>query len=464
MDPKYYFLFMALSYLFYIILYGLNHNESFEVTRIAREDFSKHYLIHRVFISIGIFIISICLHKYEVISSRSELIEESNYKEKTSTKNELIYNDAENMDKSIKFILFYLFIILCWVLLDDIIENYIVIFKDLDFWMFELIILWYLSIKMFKYEIYNHQILGISLCLFSGLLKIGCIIVTFINVNGDDNDKDKGQYNGKLPIIYKVNKNLIFVGIILYILLITLRSYVYLKLKWYMDKKYVSHNKIFIVYGFLGIIIYCIISLIGTKIKCNSQYIFSQYICKVITNNNGSNVSYNLDNRVKDNNITYYLENIFVYFDNYKKNYNFFEKYIWEIIVILLGIISWFLKEYFTILIIKYLTPVHVIISIPIVFLAQKAVMIIRTFLGNTDFFKKNTNKKIKFSLDIFGDAFCVLGFIIYLELIQIKCCKFDYNTRYNMIKRSFGEINEAINDIDQYIILDENNIQEIIN
>ena len=182
---------MTLSYLFYIILYGANHNESFKVTRIAREDFSKHYLIHRLFSSIGIFIISLCLYRYEVISSRSESVEDRIFKEKTSKKNELIYNDIENEGKSFKFILFYLFIIFCWVLIDDIIENYIVIFKDLDFWMFELIILWYLSIKMFKYEIYNHQILGISLCLFSGLLKIGCIIVTFVGHEEDIKDTSK---------------------------------------------------------------------------------------------------------------------------------------------------------------------------------------------------------------------------------------------------------------------------------
>ena len=57
-----------------------------------------------------------------------------------------------------------------------------------------------------------------------------------------------------------------------------------------------------------------------------------------------------------------------------------------------------------------------------------------------------------------------MFNFIIYLEMIQIKCCKFDYNTRHNMMKRSFGEIKESINDDDQNIILDESNIQEFIN
>ena len=442
---------MTLSYLFYIILYGANHNESFKVTRIAREDFSKHYLIHRLFSSIGIFIISLCLYRYEVISSRSESVEDRIFKEKTSKKNELIYNDIENEGKSFKFILFYLFIIFCWVLIDDIIENYIVIFKDLDFWMFELIILWYLSIKMFNYEIYKHQILGISLCLFSGLLKIGCIIVTFVGHKEDENIEPK--YNGNLEIIYYKYKYLVFVGIILYVFLITIRSYVYLKLKWYMDKKYVSHNKLFMVYGFLGIIIYLIISIVGTFNNCNHIKAVREYICKVTkTEINNKNITY------------FYLDNFAIYINNFQKDGNFFEKYIWEIGVIFLGIVSLFLKEYFSILIIKCLTPVHVIISYPIVFLAQKAVMTIRTIFSDIKFFHGNRNKKIKFSLDIFGDAICVFGFIIYLELIKIKCCKFDYNTRDNMMKRSFGEINEAINDVDQNIILDESNIQVIIN
>jgi hypothetical protein len=438
------------------VLYGLNHNESFVTTRIAEENFAKHYPIHRIFNSIGVFFISCFFYKYEEMSSRSELIYENNNKAKNSNKNILIFNDKEigNEDLPVKSILFYFFIIFCWAAVDDVIEYYIVIFKDLDFWMFELIIIWILSIKMFNYEIYKHQILGISLCLFSGLLKIGCIIVTFIDIPGV-NANDEAQYNGGLPIFYKKRPGIrITIGIALYILLITLRSYISLKLKWYMDKKYISHNKILMTYGFFGIIIYTIISIVGTFFKCpniKDDLNMFKYLCKV---NNTDNTSIHLE-----------------HFGRYASNYNNDILIILlEAFVIIIGIVSFFSKNYFSIIIIKYLTPVHLIISIPIVFFGQKVIMTTYSFIyirtendKQFKFFHGNIKKIIKFILDSCGDCLCILGFLIYLEICVIKFCKCDDNTKKNIMKRSFVETARINEEEDENIILDEDSRKESV-
>ena len=457
MDSKYFYIFVkCMAHLCICVLYGLNHNESFVTARIAKKNFAKHYPIHRIFNSIGVFIISFFLYKYELLSSRSEIIDENNGKAKSSNKNILIFNDKEieNGILSIKSSLFYLFIIFCWAVVDDVIENYEVIFQDLDFWMFELIILWFLSIKMFKYEIYKHQILGISFYLFSGLLKIGCIIVTFITVPGFKNNDD-AQYNGGLPIFYQKDKEIrIPIGIALYILLITLRSYISLKLKWYMDKKYISHNKILMVYGFFGTIVYTIISIVGTSFKCPSIKDDSnmfKYLCKV---NNTDNTSI-------------HLEHIGRYVSDYNSDISII---LFEIFVIFLGIISFFSKNYFSILIIKYLTPVHLIISIPIIFFGQKVIMITYSLIYKEvendekfEFFHGNIKKLIKFILDSCGDCLCILGFLIYLEICVIKCCKCDDNTKKNIMKRSFVETVKINEEEDDNILLDEDSRKESV-
>ena len=238
--------------------------------------------------------------------------------------------------------------------------NYRVIFQDLDFWMFELIFLWYLSIKMFKYKIYKHQFLGLSLCIFSGLLKVGCIIVTFVGYKNEVNEKD-------LPIFYKNNKPIfrICIGIILYVLFIALRAYIDMKLKWYMDKENVSPNNLFIIYGLFGILIYTIICIVGTLVPC-PNYELSKYLCKV---------KYGKNNKK-------YLEHFISYTSKYEV-----EKLTQIIPIIIFGILFYFIKEYFSILITKHFTPVHVIISVPIEYLLEKVALMINTKINNNTVF-----------------------------------------------------------------------------
>ena len=72
-----------------------------------------------------------------------------------------------------------------------------------------------------------------------------------------------------------------------------------------------------------------------------------------------------------------------------------------------------------------------------------------------------NKKKKIKFFLDISGDFFSIIGFLIYLEIIVVKCYKYDYNTTDNIMRRSFGEINNNSDDNESEIILNESDIKE---
>ena len=140
------------------------------------------------------------------------------------------------------------------------------------------------------------------------------------------------------------------------------------------------------------------------------------------------------------NNTIYHLEDFKIYFDNFKN-----ENILREIIVIILGIISFFFKKYFSILIIKDYSPIYVIISIPILYLLQKVVMFFNTLFSDESFFncknKCNKNKIIKFSFDIYGDLFSFIGFLIYLEKLVIKGWNLDYNIQSNMKLRSFSEL-----------------------
>ena len=425
-----YLICIILSSLLSYCLYGLNHNESFETVSIASEPFSKHHFIHRLFSYFLVIFCGICFHIYTEKSSKSEKTDEGT---SNQNRNTLVSIDYKNDYLTKKFIIIFALMIFCWVLLDDVIQQYVIIFQDLDFWMFELMFLSILNSKLYKVQIYEHQIFAIILSLLSSILKIGSIYISFI----DDDD----NYKGNLPIYYE--KNLpgvsITFGILFYFILIFLRAYVNLKLKWYMDKRFFSPNKLIIYFGSMGTIIYLIVCVVSSFVRCkeslppsnNNNIDFKNYICRVNKTNSNNNYTH------------YYLENFEIYFDKYINAKEIFR----EILVIILGFISFFGKQYSTILVIKNLTPAHVIFSIPIVFFLQKIVLTSYTSIKIGSIFadSNNKNKTNKWLLDLSGDILSITGFLIYLEIIVLGFCKYDYNIKSNIISRSYTDLREDI-------------------
>ena len=306
--------------------------------------------------------------------------------------------------------------------------------------MFELIILSFLNLILFKEAIFRPQIIAIIFCLFSAVFKIVSLILIFF-------DNDNENYQGNLPIYYKKNKGLrISFGILIYILLISLRSFSNLHLKNYMTQKNISQNKLFIVFGIIGTILYSIICIISNFFTCKeiednnkNKNEFFNYICKVEEK----------VNIIKDNNVTnitkYYLDNFPIYIEDFNNNK------ISNIVVIFLNIISFFFRQYFSIKIVKNLSPIHFIFSIPIIFLFQKTIMIIFTKIHYGDFFTTINRIKIaKYFLDISGDCFSIFGFLIYLEILEIKFFKFSYNIRPPNIR------NESLDEGENNLIVRE--------
>ena len=94
---------------------------------------------------------------------------------------------------------------------------------------------------MFSSKVYKHQKLWLILNIISFAFKICAIIISF-----SDDKKEKK------PIYVKYNVFLLgFIGCIIYLLSITLRSYANVKLKWFMNKRYILTSKTLAIYGFM---------------------------------------------------------------------------------------------------------------------------------------------------------------------------------------------------------------------
>ena len=223
-----------------------------------------HAGINDIFNYIGIIIISIILDKYkEKKSSNNKQNNEIINNKKISTEILLIHNDIkEEINKNIS-ILNLFFVLSYWIFIDHTtrIIQPLMIF---DYWMFELLFISFMTSILLKTKIYIHQKIGIIINSLSGLI-LGIII--FINSENEENNLNK-KYKCLIPI-----------SIIIYLFIINSTSYIYTKLKFYMDLKFISQEKLLIFYGTIGFVFSIIACVIESSFKCVGSE--KKFFCKV---------------------------------------------------------------------------------------------------------------------------------------------------------------------------------------
>ena len=423
---------------------GINYYNTFETLRLVpsetQDQYSSHFLIRLVFYYFGTFIISTLYAIYELRNNTKIGLTKSNRNTikttnsigssgaNTRNTSQIIFIHKGLRDYSKISFSHFLFIIFLWVLIEQIIEKYNRTLSHLDFWMFELIIISFLSAKMFKLEIYSHQKFVLVFNLIPIIFKILTIVISFKSNEDDESNNKYKDNDGKLKILYLVFWFLIPLSQFIYIPLITIKSYVYIKMKWLMDLKYVSAHKLLPLYGLFGTLLYSTICIISTFLECK------------VSKENNTNILDYICGFKNEKNQKLYFENYSLYFKISSK----LDQILFEVLALILGIITFYFYKYFSIKIIQNLTPVHLILISPMYFFFFKLALIIYNifyqivkregkFLDGSEM--KYT--KLKFFLDVSGDICSFIGFLIYLEIIELKIFKLNYNTRKNIIKRS---------------------------
>jgi len=416
-----YFGYIFLSVLFKLLqdlAFGTNYNNSFQGLKLFEMP-KDHYIIHDLFGYMVVFFSSLIVYKCRKNRTKNVLISKAESAQ-----------DQKEEDYSKKYFVTLLLIIILWVIEMQLKQLYDDFLKNLDFWMLELIIMFYFMKKTFNVELYKHQKLSFLIIIFPFIFKVGTIILSIIS--HDENDP------GFLYIDYKL---LIPIGIILYIILLISESYILTTIKFFMDIRFISVPKVLIYFGLFGSIIGLIIVFSSSHIKC--PY-FKESICQI--------------KYIDHNNKTiYYLENYKIYFSDLKENI------IKEIIINLLGQFSFLFDSFFSLLVIKYLSPIHKIFSIPLYFFSQKTLLVIINLCKEHTFFSKNKIKYIhwKFTLDITSDLVSIIGLMIYLEIIVFNFCDFNYDTRESISIRAIDDILSDSKEKD-FLFLQNGDIEEI--
>jgi len=376
-----------------------------------KSDFPHHRLFDPFFSYLGVILCAFFIPKEKKRNRDNDII---NMNRESTLAIKLIHNDAKKFIKTQKGIIMFIAILILWIIEENLILIYVDIFQDLDFWLFELIFISLIFSKYFIFKIYSHEILGMAISIGVGsLLKIYNITITFTL-----DDADETLYS-KYPLICCF--------IILYFLIIIARSYVNTQLKVFMDLKFISHRTLLMFYGLAGAIICLITGVIISFVPC--PIFMKNYVCNVEYENN-------------------------IYYDNIQNYFESWQNMLVRGIIILLGIVTFFFHKYYYTLIIKAYTPIHVIFSFPWQFFIEKTFLLIFTSIFFRDDLFTQEKQLEKFLLDISGDVFSIIGFFIYLEMIELNFCKLDYNLKKNIIERgekeykeyhSSSEINEKI-------------------
>ena len=300
--------------------------------------------------------------------------------------------------------------------------------SSLDFWMIELIVLTYVNAKMFKCQIYRHQKFLIYLNLIPIILKIYPIKTI---IDNDKHEKETNKYlrddEKGLRVIYIVYNWLIPIGLIIYFFFILARSYVNCKIKWLMDLKYISEYKILMLYGFVGFLFCLILCIILTFIDCGykDEVDFGHYYCGV-----------DYEGKI-------YYDNFIEYFTSFDSA----ENRIYEIISLIFGVIIFIFYKYYNIKVIQVLTPMHFVFITPATYFLEKFFLMINTKIRKDSVFSPDAidDIKTKFSLDVTGDSFTIIIFLIYLEIIELRFCGLNEFLKDNIIKRGIHEVNDSI-------------------
>ena len=369
-------------------------------------NFDRHRIFDPFFGYIGIFIFSFFVGRQNDKEENINKINCENSEDLTLHASTAInYNNINNNKNCLNILGFFIAILILWIAEENLLLIYVDIFKDLDIWFCELIFISLIFPKYFIFKIYSHQVLGMAISISVGtLLKIYNIIMTFT--------LDEG--NKRLYSEYPT----FCLFIILYFLLIIARSYVNTQLKVFMDLKFISQRTILMLYGIIGAIICLITGLIVSFVPCPE--FMKEYVCKI----NYENVLY--------------YDNIYEFFGSGKN-------ILVRVIIIVLYMIVFFFIKYYTILIIKNYSPIHVIFSFPVQYFLEKTFVLIFTAIFYYDKLFPKENQKERFVSDESGDIGAIIGFLIYLEIIELNFCGLNYNIRKNIIYRSQKEYKTSL-------------------
>ena len=409
---KNWFIFLSIIFLLinkFFIGYVFDEDPKLEIKILDNGIFKEHYLIHQIFQYLFCIILAFILFVIKKFGQGKKVLtlneDKTNQELTNDIKNKgsmssferdltLIYTEENKNDSSKCQKLFIISTLFLYIILEQTKIIFKKFFAHMDFWMVELYIVAFLNYKIFKLSIYKHQILAFVINFFSIILN--CITVGLTIYEGDEKKALYVRYNWSVVI-----------ALIIYCLYAYFLSVTFINIKKFMDLKFISFNVILLVYGITGFIFCIFFCFLVGNFDCKNE--IAQYIFKV---------------NDKTNNKTY-IDNFNVYYNSLTDSKADIKL---EVIMILASSISYALYKLFTFKVIEDLTILHKIFSYPVYYFGQKLVFLVCLCLKVFEI--EDSIIIHKFITDFISDFLSIIGYLIYIEIIEINICNCNYNLR----------------------------------
>ena len=329
----------------------------------------------------------------------------------------LIYNKARGSKSNVIEILKVCF---SYVIHDDIMQiMYLLRFSSYDIWAFDMIFILLFMKKYFSISLYKHQKFSIFFIIITSTPLL--IVSSFFPIINNEELKNKNTYQ---IIKYMVNGYFVIVVLLAFIILSCLLSYARVNAKILMDYRYLSPYKVILYHGLVGSFSIIISLVVLSFTECQGEESKIKFYCIKDT--------FNCNN----NKTNYYYDSVFIYFNEIKStlNKNKLNFYLEILLITPSYIIISFFEFTCELLIIHYLNPNFVLIRDNFYYGILKLIFLL------IEPESIDNNQIIKFSILETAEFLALLGYSIYLEIIELRFCGLDEDLKKKIKERGIRD------------------------
>ena len=272
----------------------------------------------------------------------------------------------------------------------------------LDLWIFNIIFISIFMKIIFKIEIYRHQLYSLGFNFIINLILL--IIASSIRINDTTEYADIANKFGSYFYIF-----------LFYLVFLVLSAMICSSLvmqKKLMDVENVSPFTILFIIGVFNTLFIIIALIITTTVKCNEELVTKGF-CALIQEDSFAKNAYFDSFKIFGNNMSIQYQN--------NKSAFFIEIFLVYPFYSLVSCMKFFCD----IKIICHLNPNYILISDNTYFIVKMIISLI------------NTPSDICTCLKLIGEFISLFTYFFYLEIIELKCCNMNFNTRIHINERS---------------------------
>ena len=367
--------------------------------------FCKHNLIQNLFRYIGFILGGFLFLNIKKKNIKSE--KDSSIAKQSNSDIKLIYNPSSKYAnaKIIEIIIIASIFCIHYELRKFL---YMMNFYFLDYVSFNVIFVMLFMHYYFKMNIYNYQKCSLYFIIITNTLLL--LINSFLPQHRSN---DKNEYDIYADTLGSAALCIPF--LFAFIFLSAIISYARVKIKLLTYVKFISNYTIIISIGICGIF-YTLIEILFSEIfKCNMDEMNKAFQTLCIVNNT--------DNE-------FYHDEFKIFFDEFEK-LSSIDIFVNILLMVIFPVICFF-EILCELLIIYFLDPIYILVRDNIYYFFERIIFVMLRV--DNDIKEYMTPR---FFLHEFSEIFAIIGYCIYLQLIELRFCKLDNDLNKNIIARS---------------------------